>query len=73
MDWRIWNLISDSMGNVTVLPAIDVKRAGSIARCEQALTYLVQKELGREDVRVLVKEVKYAPRKIGYTARMIRL
>lgn len=71
-DWVIDNLASQSMNHITVIPYEDFKRLGSKSVCERVLIHLVQKRMKREDVRVIVTQVK-GGRKPWYNARLIFL
>ena len=72
-EWVLKNLTDPSKRNISVVPAEDIQRLHGASYYETYMTKKVQEQLGREDVRVMVREVKKDPtsKRRAYNARVI--
>lgn len=67
--WRngLKNLTDPAKLHISVVPAEDIKRLNSVSKYEMYMTAKAREALGREDVRVMVREVA----KGAYNARLM--
>lgn len=65
--WVLKNLTDPYMLHISVVPAEDIKRLNSVSKYETYMTAKAREALGREDVRVMVREVA----KGAYNARLM--
>ena len=72
-EWVLKNLTDPAKRNISVVPAEDIQRLHGASYYETYMTKKVQEQLGREDVRVMVREVKKDPtsKRKAYNARVI--
>lgn len=72
-EWVLKNLTDPAKRNISVVPAEDIQRLHGACYYETYMTKKVQEQLGREDVRVMVREVKKDPtsKRRAYNARVI--
>ena len=72
-EWVLKNLTDPSKRNISVVPAEDIQRLHGVSYYETYMTKKVQEQLGRDDVRVMVREVKKDPtsKRRAYNARVI--
>ena len=72
-EWVLAYLVDPAKLHISVVPAEDIQRLHGVSYYETYMTKKVQEQLGREDVRVLVREVKKDPtsKRKAYNARVI--
>lgn len=72
-EWVLTNLCSSRMLHISVVPAQDIQRLKGISNYETYMTEKVREQLGRDDVRVMVREVEKDPtmHARAYNARLI--
>lgn len=72
-EWVLKNLIDPAKLHISVVPAEDIKRLKSASNYETYMTKKVREAMGREDIRVMVREVTKDPgsRRKAYNARII--
>lgn len=72
-EWVLKNLCDPHMEHITVVPEADIKRLQGVSNYETYMTEKVRERLGRDDVRVMVREVEleYVSECKGYNARLI--
>lgn len=72
-EWVLKNLTDPAKLHISVVPAEDIQRLHGPSYYETYMTKKVQEQLGREDVRVMVREVKKDPtsKRKAYNARVI--
>lgn len=72
-EWVLKHLTDPAKLHISVVPAEDIDRLHGISNYETYMTKKVQEQLGREDVRVMVREVKKDPtsKRKAYNARVI--
>jgi len=72
-EWVLAYLIDPAKLHISVVPAEDIQRLHGASYYETYMTKKVQEQLGREDVRVMVREVKKDPtsKRRAYNARVI--
>lgn len=72
-EWVLTYLTDPAKLHISVVPAEDIQRLHGVSYYETYMTKKVQEQLGREDVRVMVREVKKDPtsKRRAYNARVI--
>lgn len=72
-EWVLTNLCSSRMLHISVVPAQDIDRLHGISNYETYMTDKVRETLGRDDVRVMVREVgkDQTSHSRAYNARVI--
>lgn len=72
-EWVLKNLLDPHMEHITVVPEEDIKRLKGVSNYETYMTAKVRERMRRDDVRVMVREVKleYVSHCKGYNARLI--
>ena len=72
-EWVLTNLCSSRMLHISVVPAQDIDRLHGISNYETYMTDKVRETLGRDDVRVMVREADKDPtmHAKAYNARVI--
>ena len=73
--WVLKNLIDPGKLHITVVPWNDIQKLGSVGKFETYMTNEVQKAMGRNDVRVMVREEQkdQTAKDPAYNARVIFL
>ena len=72
-EWVLTNLCSSRMLHISVVPAQDIDRLHGISNYETYMTDKVREQLGRDDVRVMVREADKDPtmHARAYNARLV--
>ena len=72
-EWVLTNLCSSRMLHISVVPAQDIDRLHGISNYETYMTDKVREQLGRDDVRVMVREADkdQTSHSRAYNARVI--
>ena len=72
-EWVLTNLCSSRMLHISVVPAQDIDRLHGISNYETYMTDKVREAMGRDDVRVMVREADKDPtmHARAYNARVI--
>lgn len=72
-EWVLTNLCSSRMLHISVVPAEDIDRLHGISNYETYMTDKVRELLGRDDVRVMVREVDkdQTSHSRAYNARLV--
>lgn len=72
-EWVLKNLTDPAKRNISVVPAEDIQRLKGISNYETYMTEKVREVMGRDDVRVMVREADKDPtmHARAYNARLI--
>lgn len=72
-EWVLTNLCSSRMLHISVVPAQDIDRLHGISNYETYMTDKVREKLGRDDVRVMVREADkdQTSHSRAYNARLV--